>query len=110
MSDLTEFATGVVLLLLVLAIVVFFWRWSQRNTKASAERIKKYQLPLDVDSAGNAIAQGIAISEGPSPEISRELADELDAKTAKLYQLLNSAEEQAARLERAIAEAKRQGL
>jgi hypothetical protein len=109
MTNVTDFATGMVLLLLVLAVVVFFWRWSQRNIKATEERIKKYQAHLEVDTPATDAPRGVVVSEVQSPEITRELAEEVDAKIANLYRLLNAAEEQSARLERAIAEAKRLG-
>jgi hypothetical protein len=83
----------------------FFWRWSQRNTKATEERIKKYQLPLEVDAPPTVAPPSIG-GELQSPELSRELGEELDNKIANLYRLLNAADEQATRLERAIEQAR----
>jgi hypothetical protein len=101
MTNLTEISTAAVLFLLVLAVVAFFWLWSQRNTKATEERIKKYQMPLEVDSP-----PGVGGGEMPPPEVSRDLADDLDGRIATLQRLLGAADEQAARLERAIEQAK----
>ncbi|MBI3836459.1 MAG: hypothetical protein HY288_00820 [Planctomycetia bacterium] len=111
-SFTTDIAGAVGLLLLVLAAVVFFWLWSRHNEKATVERIKKYQLPLEVDATPGPSIEApprVAGGEVPVTEMANDLAEQFDDKIAILSRLLQIAEEQAVRLEQAIEEAKRLG-
>jgi len=113
MTDIaTDIVTAGLLLLFVLAVVVFFWLWSRHNEKASVERIKKYQAPLEVDTTpGPPIDALPSMARGDlaTPEMAQDLMQQLDGKVAAINRLLQSAQEHTARLERAIEEAKRLG-
>jgi hypothetical protein len=111
-SFTTDMAGAVGLLLLVLAAVVFFWLWSRHNEKATVERIKKYQLSLEENATpgpGIDVPPSVAGGESSTPEMARDLTEQFDSKIAILNRLLHAADEHAARLERAIEEAKRLG-
>jgi hypothetical protein len=111
-SVTTDIAGAVGLLLLVLVAVMFFWLWSRHNEKATVQRIKKYQLPLEENVApgtGVEAPPSLAGADSSAPDMARDLTEQFDNKIAILNRLLLAADEHAVRLERAIEEAKRLG-
>jgi hypothetical protein len=111
-SYTTDIAGAVGLLLLVLVAVVFFWLWSRHNEKATVQRIKKYQAPLEDNVApgtGIEVPPGVAGAESSASGMARDVTEQYDNKIAVLNRLLLAADEHATRLERAIEEAKRLG-
>jgi hypothetical protein len=111
-SYTTDIAGAVGLLVLVLVVVWGFWMWSRHNEKATVERIKKYQAPLEENVApgtGVEVPPSLAGSESSASDMTRDLTEQFDNKIAILNRLLHAADEHAVRLERAIEEAKRLG-
>ncbi len=105
--------TGTIIsLVLLLAIMALFLRWSKRNIQASAERAKKFsqRTPSERPLAHNLDAPPeIARAEIQMHDLARDLSGQLDSKIAIVTRLLQLAEEQTARLEGAIERAERLG-
>jgi hypothetical protein len=102
----------IISLVLLLAIMALFLRWSKRNIQASAERAKKFsqRTPSERPLAHNLDAPSdMARAEIQMHDLARDLFGQLDSKIAIVTRLLQMAEEQAARLERALERAERLG-
>jgi hypothetical protein len=105
MPTLADGPIAAMLFALLLVIVVLYVRWSRRNVRASAERIKKYQLPPDKDAVPASTLEsppGGGRWEIQMHDLARDLIGQLDSKIAILNGLLRTAEERIVRLEQAI--------
>ena len=107
MGSLAE-NSGLLSLIVLVFVTVFFLRWSQRNLKASAKRIREAQTrPAEnVEPGHNLDAPAdVARWEIQMHDTARDLSGQLDSKIAILQQLIRTAEEHIVRLERAIEQA-----
>jgi len=105
MENILDTATTVLPLLLLLAVVMVFLRWSQRNLRASAQRIKRFERPSNEDlRRGHALdaPPNVARWEIEMHDLARDLQGQLDSKIVILNQLIRTADAQIARLEQAL--------